>query len=85
MIEEEEMFNLRDVVSLFINTPTDKALEVILKDSKLKYRIKSLVSDIMELLKFVLTKTYILFHGKKLEFLEQHAFATAPVTSAPRL
>ena len=29
MTEEEELFNSRDVVSLFTNTPIDKVLEVI--------------------------------------------------------
>ena len=40
MIEEEEIFNSHIVVSLFTNTPIDKALEVICsrleKDSKQK-------------------------------------------------
>ena len=64
-IEEEEMFNSHNVVSLFTNTPIDKALELICsrleKDSKLK---KIFVPDIIELLKFVLLTTYISFGGK---------------------
>ncbi|XP_072025294.1 uncharacterized protein [Amphiura filiformis] len=67
-IEEGEIFNSHDVVSLFTNTPIDKSLEVIksrLEDDKtLKNRTLLTVADVIELLRFVLTTTYFLFRGK---------------------
>ncbi|XP_072047082.1 uncharacterized protein [Amphiura filiformis] len=67
-IEEGEIFNSHDVVSLFTNTPVDKSLEVIKqrlqKDKSLKQRTLLSVEDVMELLAFVLTTTYFAFRGK---------------------
>ena len=67
MIEEGEIFNSHDVVSLFTNTPINQSLEVIgtrLKnDSTLGKRTLLNVEDIIELLKFVLTTTYFSFRG----------------------
>ena len=67
-IEEGEIFNSHDVVSLFTNTPVDRSLEVIkqrlLQDKTLKQRTLFSVDDIMELLRFTLTTTYFSFRGK---------------------
>ena len=67
MIEEGEIFNSHDVVSLFTNTPIDQSLDVIRSrlenDSTLGQRTLLSVEDIMQLLKFVLTTTYFLFRG----------------------
>ncbi|XP_072033432.1 uncharacterized protein [Amphiura filiformis] len=66
-IEEGDIFNSHDVVSLFTNTPIDKTLSIIknrLSDDKtLKNRTNLNVDDIMELLEFVLTTTYFSFRG----------------------
>ena len=59
-LNDDETLVSFDVVSLFTNTPIDKALEVIHErlenDTKLKDRTNLTVQDIMELLKFVLTQ-----------------------------
>ena len=64
-IEEGEIFNSHDVVSLFTNTPTDKSLEVIRsrleKDTTLKDRTLLSTDDVLELLRFILTTTYFVF------------------------
>ncbi|XP_072017464.1 uncharacterized protein [Amphiura filiformis] len=68
MIEEGEIFNSHDVVSLFTNTPIDESLNVIKarlqQDKTLHKRTLLAVEDIIDLLKFVLTTTYFLFRGK---------------------
>ena len=65
MIEEGEIFNSHDVVSLFTNTPIAESLDVIRdrleRDDTLKKRTS--LSDIWDLLRFVLTTTYFLFRG----------------------
>ena len=67
MIEEDEVFASYDVVSLFTNTPIDKALSVIRdrleNDKTLKKRTKLSVQDIMGLTEFILTTTYFTFRG----------------------
>ena len=67
MIEEGEVFNSHDVVSLFANTPIDQSLKVIgtrlENDSTLGKRALLNAEDIIELLKFVLTTTYFTFKG----------------------
>ena len=68
MIEEGEIFNSHDVVSLFTNTPIVQSLDVIRssrleKDSDLNKRTLLTVDDIIELLRFELTTTYFLFRG----------------------
>ncbi|XP_072041401.1 uncharacterized protein [Amphiura filiformis] len=67
MIEEEEIFNSHDVVSLFTNTPIEQSLQVIKSrlenDPTLKDRTLLSVDDVLELLQFVLTTTYFLFRG----------------------
>ena len=66
-----------DVVSLFTNTPIDRALEIIkdrlLNDNKLRQRTLLTASDIMELLSLVLTTTYFRFDDQ----LYQQKFGTA--------
>ncbi|XP_072030152.1 uncharacterized protein, partial [Amphiura filiformis] len=66
-IEDNEIFNSHDVVSLFTNTPIKEALDVIKKrlveDKYLKLRTKLEVDDIIELLEFILTTTYFEFRG----------------------
>ena len=63
-IEDGNIFNSHDVVSLFTNTPIDKTLEIIRErlenDNTLKQRTRLDIDDIMELLEFVLTT----FRGK---------------------
>jgi hypothetical protein len=110
MIEEDDIFNSHDVVSLFTNTPINKTLEIIKtrlqKDKTLKNRTKLNTDDIMELLQFVLTTTYFIFrediYKQKfgaamgspvspiianlfMEWLEQEAIASAPITCKPKL
>ena len=110
MIEEGEIFNSHDVVSLFTNTPIAESLDVIRdrleRDDTLKKRTLLSVEDILDLLRFVLTTTYFLFRGTiykqrfgaamgspvspvvanlYMEFLEQQAIATAPISCRPRL
>ena len=67
MIEQDEMFLLHDVVSLFINTPIDDTLNIIRKRleeaSTLKLWKQLQVGDIMELLQFVVTTTHFSFRG----------------------
>ncbi|XP_072033416.1 uncharacterized protein [Amphiura filiformis] len=67
MIEEEEIFNSHDVVSLFTNTPIEQSLQVIKSrlenDTTLKERTLLSVDEVLELLQFVLTTTYFLFRG----------------------
>ncbi len=66
-INDEEILNSHDVVSLFTNTPIDKTLESygitwrMIKN--LKQRTLLAVDDIIELLEFVLTTTYFSFRG----------------------
>ncbi len=68
LIEEDEIFNSHDVVSLFTNTPIDESLNIIKErlesDKTLNKRTLLNVDDIIELLRFVLTTTYFLFRGK---------------------
>ena len=109
-IEEGEIFNSHDVVSLFTNTPINKSLEVIRSrlenNTTLKDRTLLSVDDILDLLRYVLTTSYFLFCGKiykqrfvaamgspvspviailYMEFLEQQAITTAPISCRPRL
>ncbi|XP_072041389.1 uncharacterized protein [Amphiura filiformis] len=68
IIEEGEIFNSHDVVSLFTNTPIDESLNVIKirlqQDKTLKNRTLLAVDDVIDLLRFVLTTTYFLLRGK---------------------
>ncbi|XP_072041252.1 uncharacterized protein [Amphiura filiformis] len=66
-IEDHEIFNSHDVVSLFTNTPIKEALGIIkqrlIEDKDLKKLTKLEVDDIIELLEFILTTTYFEFRG----------------------
>ena len=66
-IEDGDIFNSHDVVSLFTNTPITKTLDIVReyleKDTTLKQRTRLSVEDVMELLEFVLTTTYFSFRG----------------------
>ena len=66
-IEENEIFNSHDVVSLFTNTPIKESMDIIKKrlieDKDLKKRTKLSVDNIIELLEFILTTTYVEFRG----------------------
>ena len=68
MVDDGDIFNSHDVVSLFTNTPIDKCLDIIKEcldnDNTLKNRTKLNSDDIIELLKFVLTTTYFSFRGQ---------------------
>ncbi|XP_053392037.1 uncharacterized protein LOC128554747 [Mercenaria mercenaria] len=77
MINENEMFNSHDVVSLFTNTPIEKVLRVnedrLKADQQLKKSTNLSVQDIMTLLKFILTTTYFTFRDQ----IYQKKFGTA--------
>ncbi len=66
-IEEHEMFNSHDVVSLVTNTPIPETLNIICdrlnSDMSLHERTKLTVDDIMELIEFIANTTYFSFHG----------------------
>ena len=67
-IEEDEIFNSHDVVSLFTNVPIDETLAIIKDrleaDNTLHQRTKLNVDDLMEILKFLCTTTYFVFRGQ---------------------
>ena len=77
MIEEDEIFASHDVVSLFTNTPIEKALQIIRdrlnNDRTLKKRTLLNPNDIMDLCEFILTTTYFQFRGS----IYQQRFGTA--------
>ena len=67
-IQDGDIFNSHDVVSLFTNTPIDDTIEIIRKrlseDTTLGDRTNLTVDDIIGLLHFVLTTTYFQFNGQ---------------------
>jgi hypothetical protein len=67
-LEDDEIMNSHDVVSLFTNVPLKDAMDVIRKrllaDTTLFQRTNLLVDDIMTLLDFVLATTYFQFDGE---------------------
>ncbi|XP_060074957.1 uncharacterized protein LOC132554659 [Ylistrum balloti] len=77
MIQEDEQFISHDVVSLFTNTPIDDALKIIQKrlesDRSWRKNTNLQIKDIMDLLEFVLTRTYFTFRGN----IYQQRFGTA--------
>ena len=77
LIEEDEIFNSHDVVSLFTNVPIQQAIDVVRQrlndDTSLKNRTLLSVDNIMELLEFILTTTYFMFRGQ----IYQQRFGTA--------
>ncbi|XP_072039173.1 uncharacterized protein [Amphiura filiformis] len=73
VIEEDEILNSHDIVSLFTNTPIDQVLDIVKhrleKESLLRVYNKetgfNLTSeDVVKLLDFILTTTYFTFRGK---------------------
>jgi hypothetical protein len=68
IIEDDEIFASHDMVSLFMNTPIDKALQIIRdrlnNDKTLKKRTLLNPDDVMDLCEFILTTTYFQFRGK---------------------
>ena len=69
IVDEGDIYNSHDVVSLFTNTPIEKCLDIIkdrlINDSTLKDRTRLVPDDIIEL-KFVLTTTYFSFRRQSL-------------------
>ncbi len=67
-LEEDEIFISHDVVSLFTDTPIEETLKIIedrlKRDQTLKERTLLEVSDLMELLRFILTTTYFQFQDQ---------------------
>ena len=68
LIDDGEIFNSHDVVSLFTSVPVEEAIQVVKSrlqaDTDLKNRTLLQVDDIIELLQFVMTTTYFQFRGK---------------------
>ena len=66
-VEDFEIMNSHDVISLFTKTPIEQTLRIIRsrleQDRDLKNRTKLTVNDLMELTEFVLTTTYFSFQG----------------------
>ena len=67
-LDDDEILNSHDVVSLFTNTPINKSLEVIKErlttDNSWNDKTRLLVEDVMELLEFILTTTYFVFRDQ---------------------
>ena len=76
-LEQEDIFNSHDVVSLFTKTPIQETLTIIRecleKDQDLKKRTNLEVDDIMDLTEFIATTTYFSFIGQ----LFKQKFGTA--------
>ena len=67
VIEEDEIRNSHDVEPLFTNTLIDKALEVIKErlEKDQKWKVTNLeIANVIELLEFTLTTTYLQFKGQ---------------------
>ena len=67
-LEQDDIMNSHDVVSLFTNVPIKDALTAIegklRKDKTLSERTELTIPDIMELMAFVLSTTYFTYNGK---------------------
>lgn len=67
MLHEGEVLASFDVVSLFMNIPVDLAIMVarfsLQEDSTLRERTCLSVEEVMELLEFCLSATFLVFHG----------------------
>ena len=76
-LEQEDIFNSHDVVSLFTKTPIQETLTIIRQrldqDQDLKKRTNLEVEDIMDLTEFIATTTYFSFRGQ----LFKQKFGTA--------
>ncbi|XP_071956011.1 uncharacterized protein [Antedon mediterranea] len=68
MIDDGDILNSHDVVSLFTNTPIEKALDVIkdrlINDKTLNQRTNLNPDDVIALLEFICTTTYFSFRGQ---------------------
>ncbi len=68
LVEDGEELISHDVVSLFTNTPVDKALEIIRQrltdDKTVGERTNLSIENIIEILEFTLTTTYFSFRGQ---------------------
>ena len=73
VMDEEDILNSHDVVSLFTNTPIDQVLKIvkdrlekvkILKEYNKEHGYNLESEDIVHLLQFILTTTYFTFRGK---------------------
>ena len=76
-MEEGEIFNSHDVVSLFTNVPINETLNIIRErlesDRDLNKRTLLTVDDLMEILKFLCTGTYFVIRGQ----IRRQRFGTA--------
>ena len=74
-LEQEDIFNSHDVVSLFTKTPIQETLTIITErlDKDLKKRTNLEVDDIIDLTVFISTTTYFSFRGQ----LFKQKFGTA--------
>ena len=67
-LEDAEVLISRDVVSLFTNIPVADSLKVIRerleRDKSWSHKTLLDVDDVMELLEFILTTTYVCFRGQ---------------------
>ena len=76
-LEQEDIFNSHDVVSVFTKTPIQETLTIIRerldKDQDLKKKTNLEVDDIMDLTEFIATTTYFSFRGQ----LFKQKFGTA--------
>ena len=64
-VDEDEILNSHYVLSLFTHTPVNKAerLQRLQKDTAWKRTTELEIDDIIELLEFLLTATYLIFRG----------------------
>jgi len=76
-VDDDEVLISYDVVSLFTNTPNDKAVEVIKQKVEADQAWKQVTllesEDVVELLEFTLSTTYFCFRGE----LYKQSFGTA--------
>jgi len=75
-LEDDEVLISHDVVTLFINIPVADSLKVIRerleRDKSWSHKTLLDVDDVMELLEFILTTTYVCFRGQ----IYRHKFCT---------
>jgi len=73
-LEDDDVLISYDVVSLFTNIPVADSLKLI-RERLERDRYKTLldVDDVMELLEFILTTTYVCFRGQ----IDRQKFGTA--------
>ena len=83
-LEQEDIFNSHDVLSLFTKTPIQETLTIIRerpeKDQDLKKRTNLEVDDLLDLTECIATTTYFSFRGQ----LFKQKFGTAMGSQYPR-